>query len=173
MRKIILQTERLILRHWNEDDAPRLYELAKDPQIGPAAGWEPHKSVEESLAIINTVFNVPTIFAIVLKESGQVIGCVGFTYDKHLCKHETETLMGYWIGTEYWGNGYVTEAVRECIRYAFDDLKLTRIWCGNFKENASSARVQEKCGFKYDHTETDDNWSNEVKIVIINYLDSE
>jgi RimJ/RimL family protein N-acetyltransferase len=168
----MLQTQRLILRRWHDEDAPRLFALASDPEVGPAAGWEPHKSVEESLKIIHTAFNFPTVFAIVSKETGKIIGCIGFLYDEHLCKNETESLMGYWIGKEYWNKGYVTEAAKECIRYAFEELKLSRIWCGNFKENARSACVQKKCGFKFDHIETDDNWSEGVKEVIINHLDN-
>ena len=45
---MILHTERLILRPWTEDDAESLYEYAKDPEVGPIAGWPPHKSVGES-----------------------------------------------------------------------------------------------------------------------------
>ena len=52
-----MKTDRLILRHWTESDAESLYEYAKDPNIGPIAGWPPHKSVDESLNIIRTVFN--------------------------------------------------------------------------------------------------------------------
>lgn len=48
----MLETERLILRKWTEEDAESLFEYAKDPEIGPAAGWPPHKSVEESRAVI-------------------------------------------------------------------------------------------------------------------------
>jgi RimJ/RimL family protein N-acetyltransferase len=168
-----LETERLLLRHWQEEDAKRLYELAKDPQVGPAAGWNPHKSVEESREIIQTVFDKPTIYSVVLIETGDVIGCCGFFYDESLCQDESEALLGYWIGTEYWGKGYTTEAARECIRYAFEELRLKRMWCGNFVENARSARVQEKLGFKYHHTQTDNHFSDEEKTTVINILENE
>ncbi|WP_247644876.1 GNAT family N-acetyltransferase [Bifidobacterium pseudolongum] len=48
-----LQTERLVLRPWRESDAEALYEYAKNPNIGPAAGWPPHKDVEDSLFVFN------------------------------------------------------------------------------------------------------------------------
>ena len=51
---MILHTERLILRPWTEDDAESLYEYAKDPEVGPIAGWPPHKSVGESKDVIKT-----------------------------------------------------------------------------------------------------------------------
>ena len=69
-----LETKRLILRRFAEADAADLYEYASDPRVGPAAGWPPHKSLEESLEIIRTVFQAPHIYALVDKASGKVIG---------------------------------------------------------------------------------------------------
>ena len=59
-----LQTPRLLLRPWEESDAEALYELAKDPDVGPAAGWNVHKDVEESREIIRTILSAPGTFAI-------------------------------------------------------------------------------------------------------------
>ncbi len=59
-----LETERLFLRPWKKEDAKALYELAKDPKIGPAAGWEPHGSVEESETIIETILSDPETYAV-------------------------------------------------------------------------------------------------------------
>ena len=63
-----IETNRLILRKWEESDAESLYKYAKDEAIGPIAGWPPHKSVEESLEIIRTVFNSDECYAVCLKE---------------------------------------------------------------------------------------------------------
>ena len=54
---MILQTQRLILRPWQEADAADLYQYAKDPRVGPIAGWQPHTSVEDSLRVIRTVLS--------------------------------------------------------------------------------------------------------------------
>ncbi|MBO4479901.1 MAG: GNAT family N-acetyltransferase, partial [Clostridia bacterium] len=56
------------------------------------------------------------------------------------------------IGVPYWGRGLVPEAVREVLRHAFDDLGVTKVWCGYYDGNVKSKRAQEKCGFKYSHT---------------------
>lgn len=61
------ETQRLILRPWRESDAQALYEYAKDPQVGPAAGWPPHTSVENSRKIIRDVLSAPETYAVVLK----------------------------------------------------------------------------------------------------------
>ena len=73
-----METDRILLRPWRESDAGMLYKYASDPEVGPRAGWPPHKSVEESLEIIRTVFNNDHTWAIVLKETGEVIGCIGY-----------------------------------------------------------------------------------------------
>ena len=73
-----METNRILLRPWRESDAPALFKYASDPEVGPRAGWPPHKSVEESLEIIRTVFNDDTnTWAIVLKETGEPIGARG------------------------------------------------------------------------------------------------
>ncbi|GHU67191.1 acetyltransferase [Clostridia bacterium] len=66
--------------------------------------------------------------------------------------------IGYWIGVPYWGQGLVPEAVRELLRHGFEDLGLKVIWCGYFDGNEKSRRAQEKCGFRYHHTEKDKPW---------------
>ncbi|MDO4345377.1 MAG: GNAT family N-acetyltransferase [Eubacteriales bacterium] len=154
------KTERLILRPWKDSDAESLYEYAKDPAVGPIAGWPPHTSVENSREIIKTVFSAPEIYAVCLKEDNRAIGCVGLTIgaDSNLALPETEGEIGYWIGTPFWGQGLIPEAVREVIRHGFEELKLRKLWCGYFEGNTKSRRAQEKCGFVYHHTNRDVLW---------------
>ena len=64
----MLETERLVLRRWEESDAENLFQYAKDPDVGPIAGWPPHQSVEESLDVIRNVFNGPEAYAICLRQ---------------------------------------------------------------------------------------------------------
>ena len=59
-----METNRILLRPWRDDDAEALFKYASDPDVGPRAGWPPHKSVEESLEIIRTVFNTNTMWAV-------------------------------------------------------------------------------------------------------------
>ena len=67
---MILQTKRLILRPWSENDAEELYKYASDPEVGPPAGWPPHTSAENSREIIRTVLSAPETYAVCLKENG-------------------------------------------------------------------------------------------------------
>ena len=152
---MILETRRLILRPWEETDAEELYCHAKDPMIGPAAGWPPHTSVEDSLGIIRNIFFDEYTFAVVPKAVSKAVGCVrimrGAAGTAH--KQEDEAEIGYWIGRQYWGQGLIPEAVRELLRVCFEELSCSGVWCGYYEGNDKSRRVQEKCGFVPHHKE--------------------
>lgn len=148
---MILTTKRLILRPWEESDAEELYRYAKDPRVGPAAGWRAHTSVEDSRQIIRDVLMKPETYAIVWKETGLPIGSIGL-HRNDLAKSEDETELGYWVGVPFWGQGIAPEAAREVLRHAFEDLQLKRVWCGYYDGNERSRRVQEKLGFRYQWT---------------------
>ena len=151
-----LQTKRLLLRAWKESDAEALYKYARNPNVGPIAGWPPHTSVENSREIIKAVLSAPETYAVVLKETGEAVGSVGIMTARseiHTVKtSDTECEIGHWIGEPYWGQGLIPEAIREILRHAFEDLNLSSVWCGYYDGNEKSRRAQEKCGFIYHHT---------------------
>ena len=111
---MILETERLILRPWEERDATDLFQYASVPEVAPIAGWLVHTSVENSREIIKSVFSAPEIYAIVLKEIMQPVGSIGLMIGSASDKGipDTEAEIGYWIGVPYWGQGLIPEAVR-------------------------------------------------------------
>ncbi len=150
----LLVTERLILRKWDERDAENLYRYAKDPEVGPIAGWPPHRSVEESLDVIRNVFHGAEAYAICLKTDNKAIGAVELKLNGHtdLTDRDDECELGYWLGKPFWGQGIVPEAVREILRHAFEDIGMQKVWCGYYDGNTKSKRVQEKCGFRYQWT---------------------
>ena len=158
---MILETERLILRPWTSGDAESLYKYASDDRVGPIAGWQPHKSVEESRQIIFDVLSAKETYAVVLKETNEPVGSIGLMIGEksNLVLAENEGEIGYWIGVPYWGRGLIPEAVNEMIRHAFEELSLDRLWCGYFDGNEKSKRCQEKCGFRYHHTNRDIYWA--------------
>lgn len=151
---MILHTDRLILRSWEEKDAEDLYKYASHPEVGPIAGWPVHTSVENSREVIRDVLSMPDTYAMVLKETGHPVGSIGLMVGEasNLRVPDNEGEIGYWIGVPYWGQGLVPEAVREIMRYGFEDKQLDKIWCGYFEGNTKSKRVQEKCGFHFHHT---------------------
>ena len=169
-----IETERLLLRPWTEMDAESLYEYAKDPAIGPIAGWPPHKSVEESLEIIRNVFNGAQCYAVCEKENDKAIGAVELKLNGHtdMTERDDECELGYWLGKPFWGQGYMPEVVMALLNHGFRNLGMTTIWCGYYEGNTKSKRVQEKVGFVYHHTcdEVPVPLMNEVRIGHTNYM---
>lgn len=151
---MLLTTDRLILRPWKETDAESLFEYAKDPDVGPIAGWPPHKSAEESLSIIQNVLNGEQCYAICEKGSDRAIGSIELMLkgSTDMSDRDDECELGYWLGKAFWGRGYMPEAAAELIRHGFEDLNMTTIWCAYFDGNNKSKRVQEKLGFIYHHS---------------------
>lgn len=146
-----LETPRLWLRPFEEEDAADVYAYARDPWVGPIAGWAPHKSVEESREVIRTVFSAPHVFAMELRQSGRVIGSVGLLGGPPagICPVCPDDEIGYALSRDYWGSGLVPEAVKAVLEYSFTELRLKRVWCAHYAGNWRSNRVMEKCGFSY------------------------
>ncbi len=157
MAKDVLETKRLILRHWKGEDAESLYKYASNPDIGPIAGWPVHQSIQDSIGVIKNVFAKPYTYSVVLKETNEPIGCINLMIGKesNLKLPDNEGEIGYWIGVPYWGQGLIPEAAKEIIRFAFEVLKLQKLWCGYFVGNDKSKRVSEKCGFRFAETKKD------------------
>ena len=151
-KTVVLKTERLLLRPWEISDAEELFKYAKDPAVGPIAGWQIHTSVQNSREVIEKYLSAPETYAIVLKETGLPVGSIGlmFAGATALTVKPDECELGYWIGVPYWGRGLAPEAVKELLRHAFDDLGVTKVWCGYYDGNLKSKRVQEKCGFTFE-----------------------
>ena len=146
---MILNFEDITLRPWEETDAESLYELAKNPNIGPKAGWPPHKSVEESLNVIKTIFCNRETYAIIYK--GQIAGCVGLLFypNCHADWGKESAELGYWVGEPFQNKGIATKASRILIERAFKELKIKNIYATYYIDNVQSKRVLEKLGFKY------------------------
>ena len=157
----MLETKHLFLRPWEETDAEAqaLFQYASDPQIGPKAGWPPHRSVEESRKILHGILCTPEIYAVLPKQTGRPGGCAGITFGSTgrpwLKQREAE--IGYWIAVPFQGKGYATEALAYLLQRCFTVLDMKTVWAAYYDGNDASKRVQEKCGMRWHHTE-DRSW---------------
>ena len=147
----IIETERLILRPWREDDAADLFKYASDPRIGPCCGWVPHADVTASLDVLRKVLIDEHTWAVTIKGSDEPIGSVSY-FNSRNSRPAGEPEIGYWLGVPFWGHGYIPEAVRAVAERVFQDGH-RNVWCAHFEENDRSRRVIEKCGFTYQFTE--------------------
>lgn len=144
----ILQSDRLLLRRWKESDASEIFPLCADPELGPRAGWPPHQSVQESLDAIRTFFFNNGTWAIVLKSSGTIVGCVGYQNpDKsNIPISEQEGEVVYWVGRPYWNQGICSEALGLVVDHC-RSIGMRCLWGDHFDDNPASGRVMAKCGF--------------------------
>ena len=148
-----LETNRLILRAFDDFDLDDFYEYASVEGVGEMAGWKHHASRAESEKILDFFIREKKTFALVYKENNKVIGSLGIEeymekefpiLDDLRCRE-----IGYVLSKEYWGQGIMVEAVKRIIDYCFEELKLDAITVGHFTNNNQSKRVIEKCGFRY------------------------
>ncbi|MCL2371852.1 MAG: GNAT family N-acetyltransferase [Defluviitaleaceae bacterium] len=141
-----IETDRLILRGWRLEDADDFFEYARHPEVGPNGGWPPHGSREESLKVIQYFIDDDDIWAIVLKETGKVIGSVGLHKDSKRVGISVREL-GFVVSADYWGQGIATEAAKRAVKYAFEDMELALVSTYHKSFNDRARRVVEKCGF--------------------------
>ena len=149
---IRIETARLILRAWQMEDLDDFFEYAKVDGVGQMAGWQPHMDMEESRAILEMFIQDRKTLAVVMKETGKVVGSLGLEPLKPgtaLPEPLQGREIGYVLSRDYWGQGLMPEAVNAIIDYCFQELKLDYLTCGHFNRNDRSRRVIEKCGFQY------------------------
>ncbi|TFB14230.1 N-acetyltransferase [Filobacillus milosensis] len=151
---LTLQTERLILKPFTLNDAPRVVELANDPDlarttlnipypytIDSAKDWiskHPSQIEEESV--------YP--FAIYNQQDNRLIGTMSIRPNHRHKRGE----IAYWIGKDYWGQGFATEAAKRVIKFGSDELLLNKIWAMSLTDNPGSIKVMRKVGMKKEGT---------------------
>lgn len=145
-----LDTERLILRPFKAEDAPRVQLLAGEKIIADMTENIPHPYLdamaEEWIGLHENWYKNRTavVFAIVVRETGELIGAVSITQVSGQAGN-----LGYWIGLPYWGQGYCTEASMRILEFGFNHYALSRIDARHLAENPASGRVITKSGFQY------------------------
>src|SRR5688500_7845765 len=143
---VILETQRLILRMWAKSDAERMFEICRDSEVMKHIGnGKPYKNLEDSEKFLNWVEVYQTEngfcrWAVVEKSSGEIIGSCGFSR-----LLETEEIdLGYLYDKKSWGQGFATEAARECLKYGFENLGFREIIALTDLQHSASQNVLEK-----------------------------
>lgn len=145
-----LETERLRLRAFRLEDAAEVQRLAGDRAIAATTLHVSHPyedgMAEEWIARHEADFadGKGVTFAITGKADGSLVGAMSLMGVAG--GHQAE--LGYWIGLEYWGKGFCTEAAAAVLRYAFAELGLARVHAAHFARNPASGRVMQKLGMQ-------------------------
>jgi len=147
-----ITTQRLILRPFHAEDAKRVSELCNNINIYKSTSSLPYPyPVESALAWIqnhdeNFISDKSYEFAITDKLTGEIYGAIGLSNHKNNKNGE----IGYWIGEDYWGKGYATEALRAIVDFAFSVKDYHKVWGRFFDSNPSSGKVMQKVGLVYE-----------------------
>jgi RimJ/RimL family protein N-acetyltransferase len=144
-----LENGNLILKEMTLDDAPDMYDYAKDMRVGPYAGWSPHKSLEETRHILKSMIDSNEVWGIYLKENGKLVGTIGLHHGQYPLNDEKVHSLGFVLHPDYWGMNIMKQACDLVTQYAFNDLSLDEVYANHFDFNERSGRFMIKYGMEY------------------------
>jgi [ribosomal protein S5]-alanine N-acetyltransferase len=145
-------TERLVLRPLRLSDAEAMFEYHSDPEVTRYVHFGPAASVEQTREVISHILRELEQqkgfdFAVALRDTDWLIG----TLDLHTISLEHRRLeVGLMMTRKYWGSGYAFEALREAIRFCFEELGIHRIEVSIDEGNVRSERLAQRCGMTYE-----------------------
>jgi ribosomal-protein-alanine N-acetyltransferase len=152
-----LTTDRLVLRPFEEADAPALFPYAANPHVTRYTLWEHHKTLDDTLVFVRDyarsryLEGAPEPYAITLKDdpAGRPIGAAGCFW----ASRPNGTMeLGYWLAEPYWGRGLTAEACRAVVSLAFESCRPERVQARVIAGNEPSRRVLDKLGFRHEGT---------------------
>ncbi|SHK29194.1 Protein N-acetyltransferase, RimJ/RimL family [Hathewaya proteolytica DSM 3090] len=146
-----IETERLLLREWHENDLQDLLELLQDERVAKCSGGRTILDVDDCRNSLHCFMKSGLSWAISLHSSDKVIGFIGIdniSLDKNH-DHLNSCYIGYTINTDYWNKGFATEATKALIKHLLEIEQRDEIWTSHYNFNSQSKRVIEKCGFIY------------------------
>lgn len=152
MPDIILTTDRLRLRRLSRDDAPHVLSACRTPGFTDGMTWEPVDTIEETHVFTDEALELwekgeKFVWTIEDKDDGTFIGRVEVKIAPELPGNTWG--LGYWIHPTQQGKGYATEAAKEAIRFAFEELGADSIVSSHHDWNDASGRVLTKIGMKH------------------------
>ena len=142
------------IRKWSLDDSAELAKNLSDPEVlknlreGPPYPYTEKDAAEYIGAMLSADADKTYAFAVAL--DGKCIGSIAVFRRDNVHRRTAE--LGYYIGRQYWGHGYMTCAVKQLCGYIFENTDIIRIFAEPFARNAASCRVLEKAGFSYEGT---------------------
>ena len=149
-----LMTRRLILRPARMSDAEDMYEYSRDPLVARHVLWDAHTSIHQTRGYLRFLIRqyrtgAPSTFVIVLKETGRVIGTIGFMW---IQQENRSAEVGYSLSRRYWNQGYMSEALRAIVDFGFTKLSLNRIEAQHECDNPASGHVMRNAGMLHEGT---------------------
>ena len=149
LKSIPFETERLVIRYIQQTDADDMYEYSSKDEVCKYLLWSPHLNVDVTKGYIEFLQKrylrgLYADWAVTIKETGKMIGTCGFA---NINFREKSCEIGYVLSPDFRGRGYMTEAVLETLKLAFEVLGLQYARLRIINENVASKRLAERVGF--------------------------
>ena len=150
----VLETQRLLLRPLKMSDCQDVFAYSRDPEVARHVLWDAHQTIGQTRGYLRYILRQyrngdPSSYGIVLKDTGHVIGTIGFMW---LNTENRSAEVGYSLAREYWNQGFMTEALRAVLDLAFRKLNLHRVEAQHETDNPASGRVMLKSGMRHEGT---------------------
>ncbi len=150
---LTIETDRLLLRPPTQEDLTDFHEIMSDSEIARTTGWDCSETLEDTKERLDRMISNKEEFSIVFKETGKMIGTFAVQV-RNWAEYPIEKTLkgrefGFDLNRNFWGKGLMSEAVAAVSKYCFQTLNYDFLTCGYFSGNLRSARVIEKCGFKF------------------------
>jgi RimJ/RimL family protein N-acetyltransferase len=142
--RCVLETDRLMLRKPTLADVNAIASLANDRRIGENTRLPHPYSQDHAVDFVRQVANKPRETAFLIEHNFTPIGMVGADW-----READSPELGYWLGVDYWGQGFATEAARAVIDFTFEESDAASIRSGARVANPASRNILEKCGFQW------------------------
>ena len=149
MKTPYLETKRLILRTFKEDDAKEVFKCwESDPRVAKYMFWTSHNDINKTIQWVKKeISNIEKDnwyrWCIEEKSTGNIVGTCLIYYEEEVQNYE----VAYNLGYDYWGKGYVTEAMKQVLCFAKNELKLKEVVGRHAKENIASENIMIKLIF--------------------------
>lgn len=156
----VIETERLILRTWSDEDIEGYYQINQDPKVIEfLLGSLTMQEVKDFIISMNQQFEQLgyTLFATEEKSSGKLIGFIGLNPPKWEAHFTPCVEIGWRLGSQFWNRGYATEGASAVLEFGFTQCNLTEVVSFTVPLNIRSIRVMEKIGM---HRDIDDDFSH-------------
>ena len=149
-----LETPRLRLRKLNMRDAQDIFDYSQDPQVARFVLWEAQTSLSDARSYIRYMLRKyrlgePASWGIEWKESGQIIGTIGFMW---IQQENASAEVGYSLSRSFWNRGIMTEALQAVVDFLFREVGVNRVEARHDTNNPHSGDVMKKCGMQYEGT---------------------
>lgn len=146
---MIIETKRLILRKYKITDLNDYWQYVSAPNVGPCCGWEPYTDIEKAKERLIYEISNEGQYAIELKSTHKVIGSIEIMKPSD----ESDALenakeIGYISNPQYWGNGYMTEALHAIVKVCMEKYGTSEVISGYYTPNIGSGKVQQKAELK-------------------------